>query len=299
MWIGNVFHLIKPFVLLITGIFLVIKFSKIQSNRWRTALALFLMYLFSFLYYSMSSYSSKNPSKVSDLTVLSYNLFFKNSNKSQAIQLLNEQKPTVICLQEVTPAWNKELAQHLIGYPYQLELPRNGTHGFSIYSKFPIKPKKLVKNNAGLPIAQIAEININNKKILIYNTHLASPAVAVENPEKFFYHWQENYSERKNQLNQICKLGLELDPHCNAQILTGDLNTMWFEPIFKELETQWENTQNSFSQTSSFTFPHTHRIPAFLKLDYMFMRGEIDSYNFQVIENGSSDHLAISCGFSI
>lgn len=299
LWLGTVYHIIKIPILIVCGVFCVAKRTRLKTTRGKLALGIFLAYCASLGVQIIRSYHSSSPKESKSLTMVSYNLFFKNNYKTQAIQFLNEQNADILCLQEVTPEWQSKLDKGLKGFPYKLALPRRGTHGFSIYSKFPIQSKKVIKNSARLPVVQLAEARVNQKKLMIYNCHLASPAIAVENPDRFLELWKTTYEKRKLQLEQLTLLAMENDTHCHAQIIAGDLNTLWFEPIFKDLETSWENSEGGFSQLSSFTFPNKLGFSSFIKLDYILSRGQIKASSFHVLDGGSADHKAISVEISI
>jgi len=70
----------------------------------------------------------------------------------------------------------------------------------------------------------------------VINTHLASPAVSVENKENFISLYHANYKMRKEQIKRIEQEVVENADNYNCQLLIGDLNTTEYEPVFKSLK---------------------------------------------------------------
>ena len=192
-------------------------------------------------------------------------------------------------LQEVTPDWNSTLNSKL-NYPYKITKARKGTHGISIYSKHPLKLIKYIYNDNALPIAQIVELTIAGRKVLICNTHLASPAKAVENPDHFFELYFENYALRKYQYQILENYIKSVEKKYSEIIFAGDMNTTEYEPLFKDIKYHWKN-----SSTSCFTksFPNSAKLIPLVNLDYILYRKNSQAFQYEVLKGGGSDHSAI------
>lgn len=228
------------------------------------------------------------------LTVMSYNLFFKNGRKDQSIAIIKKANPDVLFVQELTPNWAAKIENSLEGaYKYKVTESLDGTHGIGIYSKYKIDNQRLLNNSARKPFAQVVDLSINNKSIQLINTHLASPAVAIENKDRFFSLFRENYQIRKKQIKALNALAENGSKKFDCQLLVGDLNTLHSEPIFKRLKFKWVNSNNGLLRWMKFNFPHSSKIIPIVTLDYVLGRGEMKFLESKVLEGGSSDHLAI------
>lgn len=244
-------------------------------------------------YLKLSSYTGTK-----EISFLSYNIFFKNGHKEAIVDVILSNDADVVALQEVTPGWQVILNGRLNSkYPYSRTHALSGTHGISLYSKFPISSAIIINNDYGRPIAQIAELVIDNKRIEVVNTHLASPALAIEDPSNFYKNYSVNYNMRTRQLTKL--QGLLDGSNISRQLILGDLNTMKIEPLYHEIRENWKDLADKKTTWTGFTFPNSRRIPAVITLDYIFYRGNIEPIIFKVDENGSSDHHGIFGKFRI
>ena len=149
------------------------------------------------------------------------------------------------------------------------------------------------------PYAQSATATLGQKPIKIINAHLASPAIAVENKEKFFSLYYQNYKVRSKQLKELNKFSESQSDKISCQFMVGDLNTLKFEPIFKRLKYKWVNTNNQRDLGYRGNFPNSSKAPSFLTLDYILAKGKAKHLNTKVIRKGSSDHYPIIATFEI
>lgn len=276
---GLIWNLPFPFVQILL---IVIAFKICRKNnivKYCTILIgiIFLLEV-GFTLYSNSNITSKGLKK--EITVMSYNLFFKNKNEDQCISIIKKANPDILFVQELTPAWALKLEKSL-----------KGTHGIGIYSKYEISNQEYLSNSANKPFAQIVNLAVEEKSIQLINTHLASPAIAVENKDRFLSLFRANYQIRKEQIIILNELAENQKYDC--QLLVGDLNTLQPEPIFKRLKLRWVNSNNGILSRLKFNFPNSSKIIPIVTLDYILGRGKLKFIESKVIKGGSSDHLAI------
>lgn len=281
---------ILPIIMLVLGL------KRLHKSNWikYCTILIFLLTLVEvgFAVYSHLNIHRKNLD--TELSIMSYNLFFKNGNKNHSTEIMNRVKPDILVVQELTPSWATKLEKSLdTAYKYQRIKPMNGTHGMGIYSKYPLQNERILGNASNLPFAQVVDVNIRKKKIQIINTHLASPAIAVENPEHFFKHYINNYRLRKDQIIRLNKLAAKSMSKLHGQFLAGDLNTLYAEPLFKMLKLKWVNAYCALDRWTKFNFPHSSKICPIMTLDYIMGRGSLKFLNTKVIKGGSSDHLPV------
>lgn len=241
----------------------------------------------------LSRYSAVMPEQGTEIKLMTYNLLFSNKNHSKSLRKIKKANPDILFLQEFTYGWQSDM-DSAFGerYPYKYLIPDNGTSGLAIYSVYPLSHKKIFYDGSRFPVGLLAKANVGEKKILLANAHLFSPAPAIENPNKFYSLYGKNYQQRVSQYNKLNKLILEEEKGTSAQILAGDLNTMHSEPLYHNILKDWED---QFVETGSGlgkTFPRNRFIPAFVTLDYIFLKGKAKSTNYEIVKGGSSDHLA-------
>ncbi len=225
---------------------------------------------------------------------MTYNLYFKNRNSESSIKVIRNANPDILFVQELTSAW-KAILEKSLGkqYPYHKTKPQEGTHGIGIYSKYPLKGSTLLVNRNKLPYAQLSEIKIKGKRIQLVNVHLASPAVAVENRDRFASLYWQNYKQRAKELNKISAIIHRDKGQFESQLLVGDLNTLFVEPIFQSLKKDWVNTYQKCGGGLGLNFPNSSRSKPIMTLDYIMARGKVNCIEASVLKGGNSDHLPI------
>ncbi len=229
-----------------------------------------------------------------EVSILTYNLFFKNKYKQKIIDEIRKHDPDVLVVQELTESWNLALTNQVYSkYKYRRTYVNNGTHGLGIFSKYPIQSCDYIDNGVGLPVFQVSKIKVKDRTFICTNGHPASPAIAVENPDKFFEYYSMNYKIRTEQWE---KLNTYLETHYLGQpsIVAGDLNTMNIEPLYNTIRHDWLDLFSKEGEGWSQTFPNTSRIPApILTLDYILYQGNIKPKKAKVLKGSSSDHFAL------
>lgn len=229
-----------------------------------------------------------------ELSLMSYNVFFKNRLPDGVVKVIKRSDPDILVVQELTPQW-KSILGNSIGHDYRFQklIPMRGTHGIGIYSKHPIVAQTVCNNKSNRPFAQVIELKIKSKLIQLINVHLASPGVAVENPDNFMELYENNYNTRANQIREISSIINKSETRFDAQILIGDLNTTSYEPIFRDAEKEWCDLNQEVGEKFNFTFPNSSKIDPLLTLDYILLRGIVLPVKFKVLRSGTSDHFPI------
>lgn len=283
---------------ILVGLFLILlylTYRRITPIGYRAVLIAALFTLF--VEYGWNRLTEKSLSGATfetEVSVMTYNVFFRNSIPARSLKVIENFAPDILLVQELTPAWKEELDKAFAGrYPYTRIKATEGTHGIGIYSKYPILRSEVLNNSSGRPFAQVLELKIGSKKVQLINAHLASPAVAVEDPDNFMHHYRSNYDVRYEQLQEINRVASAKAHAFDAQMVVGDLNTTTFEPIYRDFKKSWVNLYEEAGQGSGFSFPNTSKMAPILSLDYIFGRGLLEGIEVSVIGGGSSDHLAV------
>lgn len=241
-----------------------------------------------------------NPLNVvhKEISVLSYNLYFRNQKPGEIINQINRFQPDIVAFQEVTPYWDR-LLQTSLHYPYKISKPLKGTHGLAIYSKYPVSNIRYINNQSGRPVAQFCRININNKSVAFSNVHLASPAGSVQSVDHFKKYYEKNYYRRIKQFREVHAFFDRYYPACPSRVLLGDLNTMRIDPLYNSITKEWFDCYKKTGKGQGASFPNSRHTPwPVITLDYIFIRGDLIPLHSQMI-TGSSDHLGIMSRISL
>ncbi|MEO1054285.1 MAG: endonuclease/exonuclease/phosphatase family protein [Bacteroidota bacterium] len=196
-WVGLFYNVIKWVILIF--LLLVLGIRSVRSRR--VFLTAYIIFLIS-LEVLMTRLSWQGTARVDldstqELKVLSYNVYFKNGDYKKTLKVIQNADADILLLQEVTPVWHKRLKGKLLHrFPHHYAKPMTSAHGLVIYSRFPLRDTRIVYDEYNQPIAIIAITTIGNAQLHLFNLHLESPAVAVENPNDFFGLMQKNYAMR-------------------------------------------------------------------------------------------------------
>ncbi|WNJ16163.1 endonuclease/exonuclease/phosphatase family protein [Pontibacter sp. G13] len=268
------------------------KFWRFPHVRWTAFYSAVLVGFMLVIGLLRSFHIHPEPKAGKQLTILDYNLFFKNQHKSQIVQEIQAHPADLIVFQEYTPAWEKALSSIATQFPYRRTFAHAGSHGLAIYSKYPLHDYELIQVDTLLPFAQVVNIEAGNAHCQLINAHLPSPAVVVENPDRFMKLARGNHLQRRWAYRRI--MAQVADRSAAASLMIGDLNTISTEPVFREIKHEWTDCWSRVGSGWGFTFPHTQGIDQpFLRLDYAMIRGAIRPIEMEILPGSSSDHLGI------
>jgi vancomycin resistance protein VanJ len=174
-------------------------------------LALFLwIALFGKLYLPKPSQA---PADTSSLTVLSYNLLFKNDRADRVVAALRASGADVIAMQELNSrtaaAIRQELAQQ---YPYQALDPHDDDSGMGVISRYPLQELDEQLPGAWLGQPQTLSIDFHGTPIRVLNMHAMSPR---------FKRLEWTVRERERQARSIVDYAAA---HLEPLIVLGDFN---------------------------------------------------------------------------
>jgi len=272
---------------------IVLRRRKLKKEKYLLIVGALLLLSWAYDHIPRIDWSRAQTSEQS-ISVLSYNLFFKNQYKQQIVNEIKAHKTDVLLVQELTAAWDAKLrASVYASYKYRKTFINNRTRGIGIFSRHPILSHHLIKNRRGLPIFQICELSVEGKKVVMVNVHMSSPAKVVEDPDAPFWPvYQANYAKREAEWQELEDYLVAHFPD-HPQIVAGDLNTMKIEGLYRQIRHDWTDTFAKKGEGWSFTFPNAAQVPfPLITLDYILGKG-IKPLEASVLKKGSSDHFAI------
>ncbi len=262
------------------------------------------------------------PPTVDTLHIMSYNVryfnasFYKKGNPKLAeeqqkiLTIIAAQTLDIFCGQEFSgksQAYNQTakevLAQKLkLKYSYQA-----GGSSLAIYSKYPIIKTGAIQFDNTYNGAIFADIQLQNKKIRVYNFHLQSIRLGNDEAEVLNQQnittlaendTQEKYKRINGKLKNAFLLREEqvqfIAQHISESpypvVVCGDLNDT---PSSYAYHCLVQNLQDAFAN-KGFGFGSTYagKLP-FLRIDYTFVSPLINLQSFQVLPQTFSDHYPI------
>ncbi len=204
------------------------------------------------------------------LTIVSYNIKSLLLDKEGVVEMLRQLDGDVVGLQEVdyynARSDNSDQTEYLarkLGYPYYYFVNCSGHYGTAILSRYPMKVTEHEYGNyVGSEVRKFgrAEITIDGKKLVFYNTHLTTGT------------WEQTGIQFKELLNFVYK---EKDP----TVVVGDFNLSVVE-MKKRMYPQLLFPLHGGMEM-------THKLPA-ISWDNIFIKN-IDDYYWEILdeENGT------------
>ena len=228
------------------------------------------------LYPFFQSDKKANPN-LANLTILHTNVWSQNNDRTQFDELILEQNPDIVLIEELTPKWNTYLQKALKSYSYQLTKPQLGNFGIGIWSKVQLKTIDLHYFTKGATPSIIFSLIKDNREVTFIATHPYPPAT----PKQF--------EIRRNHFVQLKKYSTEIS---TPLIILGDLNASPDSPMFKLL------THNNRLKNAAYGFGYQPTWPTFfpplsLTLDHCLVSHEIEVCELKTLQNIGSDHLPL------
>lgn len=207
------------------------------------------------------------------LRVMTYNVHALNHQTAAVARLLEREQPDILCIQELTTAWDRVLKEK---FSYRAAFPSDGYFGGGIYSKYPlhsISEIPLSEDNKGLravcltPAGELALIVI----------HPVSPV---------------SPGDARLRDAQLQRLRDEMQQVTGACLVLGDFNS-----------SPWTSTMRSFDEQTHFrnaqrgaglqgTWPSWNwllRVP----IDHIYHTPEIVILRSWISSSAGSDHLPV------
>jgi endonuclease/exonuclease/phosphatase (EEP) superfamily protein YafD len=257
-------------------------FSAIFSFK-RLALISLFCFILNFVevgHWYLPQSNNLQPIDSINLKVMLSNIYGNNNQYQKVIDLIKQENPDIIVLQEYTAIWDQELTSIETIYPYTLKRNRQDNFGMAIYSKIPLeKSDTLYFSEANIPTFY-THFTLQNQEIDLIAIHPFPPLNS------------SLFSLRNQELNQTANYFNQIKNNSDHQIIIGDFNTTMWSPIYRQFsqQTNLKNTRLGFG-----ILP-TWRVDSFIfaiPIDHCLISQNIQVKNFKVGNNINSDHLPI------
>lgn len=270
----------------------------------------------------IKSYSfGEKPEETASLKVMTYNVgVFRDYNeesrsvkdvKKTLTQLVKEQNPDVLCLQE-SGKWIKNSAadfSQMIGYKYYSV---NKTSGNSYFSKYPLEEVKTFDDEALRKFADIRKVKVNKEdSFYLVNCHFNSFCISTEeigyiNDTKNIVKDKETYA--KSVVSKLMKgfksrtmitqtLIKELPDDDYPLIICGDFNDTPLSYTYNQmskagLKDAFITVSRGIGKTYCGSLP-------LLRIDYFWYNDHIHIADYNRIKQTTSDHYPLLLSFNI
>jgi len=294
----SVLSLGVPILIILNILFFVYWLLKVKKQLLVSLLVLAFGYKCLGSLYKFSS--SKDVKDADNISVMSYNLRLFNLYEwieeehipKKISDLIKNQNPDIICLQEYTP--NPEVDLSLYTHKFEDLSGNKQKIGQVILSKYPIVNSGSVEFPNTHNNAVYADIVKNKDTIRVYNIHLQSLHISAdvaklntEDSEKLVRQTGETFKIQQTQAELFLKHKKE---SAYKTIITGDFNNTPYSYVYRlikgDFNDAFEMAGNGFGRTFDFKF-----FP--VRIDFILSDSNFKVNGFKTFEEQYSDHYPI------
>jgi len=220
---------------------------------------------------------------------MTYNVNFAGPRMDLAIAAIREVNPDIVCLQETTPIWERELRQALADlYPHMQFRHSGGAGGQAFLSKYELKEVAYIEQPPGWFPGWIVKANTPIGVVQFVNVHLRPPLSerGSVTPSAFF-------GAGSIHRDEVRVLSDKLDPLSPTMVL-GDFNendsgkaVTWLrERGFADALRQFDSSANTWEwRTSVITLRGRY--------DHILYSRDLNAVDARVMRRGMSDHFPV------
>lgn len=153
------------------------------------------------------------PPGPADLKIMLSNVLVSNESAERFMQLVADEAPDVIVIQEATAGWMAQIEGLHADYPHRIAEPREDPFGIAVFSRLPMDSAAV---NSSVPMGFpeiVVRLALADNTLSLIATHPMPPV------------GPSNYSSRNLQLDGVAQLAARTP---GPLVVVGDLNiTMW------------------------------------------------------------------------
>lgn len=321
LWIFNIPGLIFPFLFFALIIFTIIYFIIRSKWKWWCLIILILGFQQIFAVFPFHfSHTWTNEKSGSNIRILSWNVnswdianFTSKNGNTFHVPMMNFikiQNADILCFQEffecidpkIVPSYIEPFKE--IGYPYHYFAPYSYTvsgkfqTGLVLFSKWPITDTAFFKSvSAGHSEGfTYTDIQINSKKIRIFNTHLESVGFnsddyrsvgKVKGSRTIIRKLINSYKVRNIQATELSS---QIRKSSYPAIVCGDIDDVPNSSAYFSVR---GNLQDAFIQKGTWPGATFRFISPTLRIDYIFAQNDFKINQFITKKVLFSDHLPL------
>lgn len=232
------------------------------------------------------------------LSVMTYNVLGWHSRFEPQVELIQQENPDVVFLQELNPLLAEKLESDLIDeYPYQVLSPTDGFRGMGVISKYPIVPTGMSLPLDWVGVPQVLWLQWEGQQVLLINFHMNTTTLGTI-----------RRVSRDNRYREAQALALvEATRWGGPVVLAGDANTTSLSNAYQlfanELSDSWLEAGYGLGHTfPGSDIPGSARpslagfsIPQWLaRIDYIFHSDHWQAVQAYTVRfDGVSDHRGV------
>ncbi|MCC7106228.1 MAG: endonuclease/exonuclease/phosphatase family protein [Chloroflexi bacterium] len=236
------------------------------------------------------------------IRILTSNVLWRSTDAAPLASVIESTSPDVVVLQELTGEFADELAQRLASTcPHRaISSLDDRNDGRCVFSRLPISRARAFRFSRQGNEQQQLQLMVNGRSVALFNVHLESPRLRVENPPGPVPRMLTDLATgpRDRDLAQLVSRVREVS---TPYVLAGDLNLAAGSRPYRSFPMDWRDTFAERGWGLGHTFPMSRaRFTGAVALPFPAVR--IDSglsshavvpVSARVLPNDGSDHLSL------
>ncbi|MBI2863230.1 MAG: endonuclease/exonuclease/phosphatase family protein [Chloroflexi bacterium] len=246
---------------------------------------------------------AKPVEKGTEFKVMTYNILGMNRDIRGILQMVDEEDPDVIAIQELIPevaaALSKGMAE---SYPYRSLAPRADYSGSGVFSRLPIKSEETFAALAGGHLSQHLLLDAGGRDVHLFNLHPNHPHVRYVKRQGFPPYVIQRF-ETEQQTIQVEALMQKVEEVDGPVIAVGDFNLTDQTRQYRRVTRHLVDTHREVGRGLGLTFPANgkllplpFRLPILyplIRIDYVFHSAELVGMDVHTGDSAGSDHRPV------
>jgi endonuclease/exonuclease/phosphatase (EEP) superfamily protein YafD len=217
------------------------------------------------------------------IRLMTANVRARNDQYDRLRQIIDDEQPDIVFLQEVSPQWLAALESIQEDYPFDYAEPRHNNFGIAIYSRLPLDAVTHVDSPPLDYPTIIATMTVDGSRLTLINTH---PMIPLDQP---------GFEARNQQLESIAAIVAAVQGNV---VLSGDFNTTMWSPAYQQLEKE-TGLRNARQGNGILPTWPTFMPFAMIPIDHTLVSEKISVVDLRTGASLGSDHLPLILDFSV
>lgn len=266
--------------------------AALTRRRWLAALLVIPILLIVYSYAPLFLPRSTSPvlAESNRIKVMSYNILSRNDDLQEVANIIRQEQPDLLLLQEVYGSTGFELKEALSDLydQKQFHYTMDPIYGQGIVSRFPLTPLGTSYNQGR---TQKAILHTPQADILVWNTHFKQPR-----------YWTAQHRQASNLVKA-------LDSVDQPIIVGGDFNTTEQSQVYSMINRHLKNAHWQAGWGLGFSYPADHlavkgiAVPMpgpLVRIDHIFHSDHFLTRSAETLPySGGSDHLPVVSELSL
>lgn len=323
-WFIAFFGLAYPFLVLANLLFVFYWFVQFKRRSLYSLIIILVgwVQLSKYVQFNLNSTEDKSKKRVKIMSynVRSFDVYNWNNEKdtpSRIFNLLNDENPDILCVQDFYTSTNDSLYDNLgtlltilkakNNHIEYIKAKRSGVWGNATFTTFPIVGKGAIPFENSNNTCIYTDILIHGDTTRVYNVHLQSIHLSsvdykfvddilnnknteeLENSKNIVKRLKRAFIKRSAQADLVAE-HIKSSPY--PVLVCGDFND---PPASYAYNTIAQHLKDAFVESGSgFGKTYIGKFPSF-RIDYILHSANYKSYDFRTIRQKLSDHFPLTC----